>query len=397
MNMKVHSPIMELQRFVEDKFKAQGEPLNECFADCIDRWFNRDHLNYEEARTAFGLLMADDVHDYQIGQFLAFTTPDFLTAEEIAGFADVLRAHACRVHSPLGGHESLGDTCGTGGDTIDTFNISTTIMFILAAAGIKIAKHGNRKITSSCGSADVLEELGVNIHLTPANVAKCIGQIGVGFMFAPEFHPATAKVQKIRKIFAEQLPDNMNKKSVFNVLGPLVNPAGAQRQMMGVYDKAFVRKMAEVFKHLGADCAVVVHGTSTNSETSKGLDEVSTLGSTFACEFKDGEITEFEITPKQLGLSEARPEDIGGGAPIDNAAILEKILTGEETGARRDIALANAAVGIYAGRADKRVADVCLEEFVEEAAGLIDSGAAHEKLNELRILSVSLGKDQPSP
>lgn len=382
-----------LQAFVEERFDKECG-LNGYLADCVERWIGGEHLSFEDSKKAFSQLMEDDVHDYQIGQFLVVTNAELLEAEEIAGFASSLRDHARHVAPRCAEEhtESLGDICGTGGDTLSTFNISTTIMFILAAGGIRVAKHGNRKITSRCGSADVLEELGVCIHLDPIDVGKCIDDIGLGFMFAPEFHPATAKVQRIRKILAEELPPVLNRKTVFNILGPLANPAGAKRQLMGVYEEDLVPKLALVFRWLGADCAMVVHGRcKDDNDASMGLDEVSTLGLTHASELKKGEILDFVITPEMLGLQRADATDVEGGDVEENASILWRILSGEERGPKRDIAVANAAAGLYLGKKDDRSAVQCLSEYVEMAIELVESKKALQKLEELKALSQELG------
>lgn len=393
MKEESNSSVLQLQRFVENRF-SKDEGMNEDFRSYMECWAERDHLTYEEAKDAFSLLMSSDVHDYQIGQFLVYATPEFLSADEIAGFASILRDSANKVK--VADAEMLEDTCGTGGDTIPTYNISTTIMFILAAAKIKIAKHGNRAVTSRCGSADVLEELGVNTGLNAEQVGECIDDIGIGFMFAPNFHPATRKVQGIRKKLAklaDELPDVVKFKTVFNVLGPLSNPARVKRQIMGVYDKSFLKKLAQVFQKLELDRAVIVHGCCDRSDEYKGLDEVSTLGQTHIAELKDGKIRTYIITPRQMGLQCAKPEDVAGGEKADNAKIIKAILAGEERGPKRDIALANAAVGLYVGLSTNGDSlESSLQDHIKRAEKLIDSGAANQKLQQLIETSQKLGK-----
>lgn len=378
---------------LETLFENSGE-RNELMHSCIDSWGRGAHLTYEQAQDVFRELLSDNVTNFQIGEFLLYATPAFLSVDEIAGFARVLRKQATPVRMP--GVENLGDTCGTGGDTIDTFNISTTIMFILAAAGIKIAKHGNRAITSNCGSADVLEQLGVKIDLSPDKVAECINKIDIGFMFAPEFHSTTKKVQPVRKkianILKDELPPNVKRKTVFNVLGPLANPAEAtNRQVMGVYDGDLVRKIAEVFQKLQIERVAVVHGCSDDDNVDIGLDEVSTLGKTNIAELRDGEIYEFVIRPEDLGLDRAKASDIAGGDAVKNAAILKAILKGKK-GPERDIVLANAALGLHIGESKngKQFRDQA-RQYVERAARIIDDGLAHKKLQQLIETTQELG------
>jgi len=217
----------------------------------LDVWKQGKHLEMEQAEISFTSLIQDSVSDYQIGQFLTYATPEFLSADEIAGFASALRLFASHPVDLTQAHEGIGDTCGTGGDTVPTFNVSTTIMFILCGAGLRIAKHGNRAFTSKCGSADVLEALGVNINLDADKVTKCLSEVKLGFMFAPNFHTATAKVQRIRKILADELPGNLRAKTIFNVLGPLANPANTPWQLLGVYNEDSAEKLANVIKRLG--------------------------------------------------------------------------------------------------------------------------------------------------
>jgi anthranilate phosphoribosyltransferase len=364
-------------------------PHNAYLESCLERWERHEHLSFEEARQAFFELLKDDVSDFQIGRLLVSATPEFLMAAEIAGFASALRDRARPVELPQAEH--LGDTCGTGGDTIPTFNVSTTVMFILAADGIPIAKHGNRAFTSRCGSADVLQHLGVRIDLPGPLVKACIERAGIGFMFAPVFHTATQRVQRIRKILAQEMPANLRMKTVFNVLGPLSNPARTPWQMLGVYSRDFLVKLADVLQRLGAKRAVIVYGRCERADYKlKGLDEVSILGPTDLVELKDGKIRETVITLEHLGLSQAQPEDIKGGDVSENAAILEGILKGEIRGPRRDLVLANAAVGLALGRGSPERLEDALGAFVNRAAALIDSGAAYHKLDELRRISQEL-------
>jgi anthranilate phosphoribosyltransferase len=271
---------------------------------------------------------------------------------EIVGFARAMRKFAQRVEAP----EDVVDTCGTGGDAKGTINISTAAAFVARGAGVTIAKHGNRAATSRAGSADVLEALGAEIELGPKEVSRCIAEAGVGFMFARTHHPAMRHVVPVRA----ELPF----RTVFNLLGPLTNPAGARRQLVGVFDGRFVRPMAEALAELGAEKALVVHGRD-------GLDEISPSAETIVAEVSDGAIREYELTPEDLGLRRHDPSGLLGGDAHLNARILRDVLAGEETGAARDVVLANAGAAIYVSdRADS------VEKGVRLAEESVESGAA---------------------
>jgi anthranilate phosphoribosyltransferase len=252
--------------------------------------------------------------------------------------------------------------CGTGGDTIKTFNISTIASFVVAGAGVPVAKHGNRSVTSKSGSADILEALGAKIDLPPAAVERMIEEIGFGFMYAPVFHASMKHAISPRK--------EVGIRTVFNVLGPLTNPASAQAQVLGVYDAGLVGPMAGVLRNLGIKRALVVHGVG-------GLDEVSTFGPTIVCEVRNYELQPYEIDPSDLGLGTAKPSDLSGGDASANATLARRLLEGKETGPKRDVVIANAACGIYVGG---RVAT--LSDAVEVAARSIDSGKALAVLEE---------------
>jgi anthranilate phosphoribosyltransferase len=282
------------------------------------------------------------------------------TAEEITGFAQAMREHAVRVQPRC---ERLVDTCGTGGGTVPTFNISTTAAFVVAGAGVSVAKHGNRAMTSACGSADVLEALGVRIDLPAERVCRCIEEAGIGFMFAQAHHPAMRHVAPIRR----ELPF----RTLFNCLGPLTNPAGAGAQVVGVYEERLVPLLAEALRNLGCRRALVVYGLD-------GLDELSTLGPSSVAEVADGEIRRREVHPRDLDLPEARPGDIAPGENArENAAITRAVLAGEP-GPRRDIVLLNAAAALLAAGA---AAD--LAAGIRLAVRSIDTGAAQKKLDGL--------------
>jgi anthranilate phosphoribosyltransferase len=275
---------------------------------------------------------------------------------EIVGFARAMRRFAQKVEAP----EGVVDTCGTGGDAKGTINISTAAAFVARGAGVTVAKHGNRAATSQAGSADVLEALGAEIGLEPKEVGRCIEEVGIGFMFARTHHPAMRHVVPVRA----ELPF----RTVFNLLGPLTNPAGARRQLVGVFAGDYVRPVAEALRALGAEKALVVHGTD-------GLDEVTVTGSTRVAEVSDGGVTEYEISPEQFGLPHHDPDGLLGGDAHLNARVLKDVLSGEEEGAARDVILLNAGAAVYvSGRAKT------LEEGARLAGESIASGAATEAL-----------------
>ena len=289
-------------------------------------------------------------------------------AEELAGFARAMRRHATRVFSDREGlPERMVDTCGTGGDARGTFNISTVVAFVVAGAGVRVAKHGNRSTGSLCGSADVLEQLGVKIDLPAARVAECIEEIGIGFLFAPAMHSATRHATEARK--------QIGVRTVFNLLGPLTNPANASAQIVGVYDAKLTELVAKALGELGVSRALVVHGAD-------GLDEISLSGETYVSELRDGAVRNFSVTPEDFGLTRAALDAIRGGDAKENAEIMHKILGRSlryrAPGAQRDIVLANAAAALVAaGRATDFLDGVRL------AIESIDSGAAREKLERL--------------
>jgi len=284
-------------------------------------------LTFEQAKALQDRIFEGEVSEIQIAAFLAMMRMKRATSAEIAGLAQSLREHAVSVKVDI---ENLIDTCGTGGATVKTFNISTASALVAAGAGAYVAKHGNRGITSRCGSADVLEELGVNIDPGPEVVARCIKEAHIGFMFAPKFHPAMKFVQPIRK--------SLDFRTAFNILGPLANPAGVKAQVMGVADAQLLDRIAETLRMLGAKRAMVVHG--------QGMDEISTLGKTQIRELRDGKITTFELDPARLGISRTSIDELQTGDAIANAAVIRDILAGKEKGPRRDIVLLNAAAAI---------------------------------------------------
>ena len=344
----------------------------------IEKITRKENLSGEEAGEAMRILMSSEVSEHQQGAFLTAMYSKNPTVDEIAAFARILRnlAEPINVNPEGSALGNISDTCGTGGGTLETFNVSTAIMFILASAGIIIAKHGNRAITSKCGSADVLEKLGVNINLEPQKVEKCISEINIGFIYAPNFHKAFKNVQKVRK----ELPFP----TVFNILGPLANPAFSSKggkveysQVLGVNKPELTEIIAEVLKLLRAKRAIVVHGF--NDECGKGMDELSTVGKTKVSELKaDGHISNYFLEPEQFGLERADPKDLLGGSPAENARILVDILKGKDKGPKRDFVLLNSAAGLYVGGKT-----ISIEEGIGLAEKEIDSLRAYNKLEEL--------------
>lgn len=331
----------------------------------ISKLIEGQDLNSEEAEEAMKLIMSGSATDAQIGSFLTALRMKGETIGEISACASVMRAFAERITPEVDG--TLVDTCGTGGDKIKTFNISTISAFVIAGAGIPIAKHGNRSVTSKAGSADLLETLGVRMDMTPEDAKRMIEDIGIGFMFAPTFHKAMKYAIGPRK--------EIGIRTVFNILGPLTNPANAQAQILGVYDAVLTEKMAGVLANLGTERALVVHGIG-------GLDEVSTFGETKISELKDGIVNTYEIKPGDFGIERAAPEELSGGDAKQNADIAVSLLRDKESGVRRDIVLLNSAAGIYVGGLADSIAD-----GISIAEKSIDSGAAYDKLTGLVELS----------
>lgn len=287
-------------------------------------------LGFERATDLLDVIFEGDVPQAQIAAFLTAMRIKGPTAAELAGLAKSLRSHAVRVQVDV---DNLVDTCGTGGGAFKTSNISTAAAIVAAGAGVYVAKHGNRGITSGCGSADVLEELGVKIDASADTVAECIRQARIGFMFAPMFHPAMKYVQPIRK--------SLGFRTAFNILGPLANPAGAAAQVLGVGDESLMDSIAEALKLLGTRFAMVVH--------SNGLDEISTAGVTNIVELKEGQIESKELNPADLGIKLASIDELKVTDAKTSAKVLRDILTGKETGPRKDIVVLNAAAAIIAG------------------------------------------------
>ncbi len=324
-------------------------------------------LSRSDARDVMREIMRGEATQAQIGSFLTALRIKGETIDEIAGCAEAMKESAVRIRPK---RDDLVDTCGTGGDGSGTFNISTTVAFVAAGAGLAVAKHGNRSVSSQCGSADLLQALGVNLELGPEQVSQCIDEVGIGFLFAPLFHPAMKHAIGPRR--------EIGLRTIFNVLGPLTNPAGARRQVLGVYDESLIDALANALLALGCDHALVVHGAG-------GLDELSTMGSSRVAEARNGDVKVYQLDPEGFGLSRARLSDLAGGSAEDNATLTRALLDGEK-GPRRDIVLLNAAaVLVVGGKAND------LEEGMVAAAETVDSGDARRALDHLVEFSRSVG------
>ena len=321
-------------------------------------------LSASEARDVMMEIMQGQATQAQIGAFLTALRMKGETAEEIAGCARAMRENAVAVRPR---QLVVVDTCGTGGDGSGTFNISTTVAFVAAGAGVAVAKHGNRSVSSRCGSADLLQALGVNLQISPEQAAQCIDEVGIGFLFAPLLHPAMKHAIGPRQ--------EIGLRTIFNILGPLCNPAGATRQLLGVYDSSLTDLMAEVLLALGTEHAFVVHGA----------DGLSTPGTNRVARVRDGGVETSEMDPRQLGLPPAKPADLAGGTAEDNAATTRAILDGER-GPKRDVVLLNTAAVLMTGDAARS-----FEDGLALAAEAVDSGKARDKLDKLVELSRSFG------
>ena len=331
--------------------------------EAISKLIDGRHLTQAEAAGVMEGIMSGESTPAQIGAFLIALRIKGETVDEIAGCAEAMRGKATRIKTR---HPSVVDTCGTGGDNSSTFNISTTAAFVLAGAGLCVAKHGNRAMSSRCGSADVLKALGVNLDLTPEQVGRCLDEGGIGFLFAPMLHTAMKHAVGPRR--------EIGTRTVFNVLGPLTNPAGARRQLIGVYSPNLTDTLAEVLLRLGSERALVVHG-------SDGLDEITTTGETKVSELQDGTVHTYPIQPEDFGLKRASLQDLKGGDEETNAKILTDVLKGAD-GPKRDAVLLNAAAGITAGGSAPDIG-----EGISIARDSIDSGRALKKLEGLREMS----------
>lgn len=326
--------------------------------DAIYHVTNGEDLNFDEAKAVMGEMMDGTATQAQMGGFLTALRIKGETIEEITAFAEVMREKGIKIH-PV---REVIDIVGTGGDEVGTFNISTTAAFVVAAGGVPVAKHGNRSVSSKSGAADVLERLGVALSLSAEQNEAVLKKCDVCFLFAPAYHSSMRYAAPVRK--------ELGVRTVFNILGPLSNPAAATMQLLGVYDKELAPALARVLSNLGVNRGVVVCG-------SDGLDEITLTGETYVYEIRFGEITSYTITPEQFGLKSCSLSELIGGSPEENAQITLDILQGKERGPKRDIILMNAGMSLYLGKDG-----ISLADGIHMAAELIDSGKAYKKLEE---------------
>jgi anthranilate phosphoribosyltransferase len=334
--------------------------------EVLEKLIRREDLALDESADLMRAIMSGELSDAQVAGVLVGLRAKGETVDEITGFARAMREKSVKVTLSTNG---AIDTCGTGGDASSTFNISTAAALVAAGMGVAVAKHGNRAVSSRCGSADVLEALGVNITLDPHRAGELVDRVGIGFLFAPQHHPAMKHAAAARS--------SLGIRTVFNLLGPLTNPAGVRRQLVGVYAPDLTETVARVLGALGSERVYVVHGTD-------GSDEVSVNAPTQVSALEDGAVRTFEFDPREIGVARTAPEDIAGGTAAENAALIEQTLAGEK-GARRDSVLLNAAfAAMAAGKADT------IETGVALASESIDSGRASDKLEVLRRTSNEL-------
>lgn len=330
--------------------------------EAVYKLVNKEDLPYDMAEAVMDEIMKGEASGTLIGSYLTGLRMKGETIDEITASAAGMRKHCTRLLHNM----DVLEIVGTGGDEANTFNISTTTSIVVSAAGIPVAKHGNRSVSSKCGAADVLEALGVNIMISPARSAEILKEIGLCFMFAQSYHSAMKHVAPVRR--------ELGIRTIFNILGPLSNPAGANLQLLGVYDEGLVEPLAQVLANLGVKRGIVVHGTD-------GLDEISLSAPTTCCEIRNGKISSFVLEPELLGLKKCKKEDLEGGDPTQNAAITRAILDGEK-GPKRDAVLMNAAACIY------MVNDaITIKEAVDRAADIIDSKKAKEQLERFIALT----------
>jgi anthranilate phosphoribosyltransferase len=337
------------------------------FKQALQSLIEGNDLTHEQMLTLMRQMMAGELTPVQIAGLLTGLRVKGETVDEIAAAAEVMRELSTKVAIQDRSH--LVDTCGTGGDGIQTFNVSTISAFVAAATGARVAKHGGRSVSSTCGSADVLEALDVNVNLTPEQVARCVDEIGIGFMFAPNHHSAMKYAAPVRK--------ELGVRTLFNLLGPMTNPAGAKRQLMGVFHRDLTILLVKVLQRLGSEHVMVVHGVD-------GMDEISFTGDTYVAELKDGKVREYTLNPQQFGLPLHDLKSIQVQNVEESKAIILDVLGGK-TGPVQDIVLLNAGAAIYvAGMADSHQAGISM------AAGVLNSGAALQKLHALKALSNSV-------
>ena len=335
------------------------------FKQSLEHILAGNDLSHADMLVLMQQVMSGELTPAQIAGLVIALRQKGESVDEISAAATVMRSLSTKVAIKDNSH--LIDTCGTGGDGIQTFNVSTASAFVAAAAGAKVAKHGGRSVSSACGSADVLEALGVNVNLTPEQVAKCVDEIGIGFMFAPNHHSAMKHAAPVRR--------ELGVRTIFNLLGPLTNPANAKRQVMGVFDKNLTSKLAKVLQNLGSEHVLVVHGAD-------GMDEISFTGDTFVAELKDGKISEYTLNPAQFGLKIHALKSIRVENAEQSKALILDVLNGKtnvgKTSAARDIVLLNAGAAIYVAGLQANI-----HAGIAHAAQVIDHGAAKEKLAQL--------------
>ena len=326
--------------------------------EAIIKLSKKEDLSYEMAQAVMDEIMSGEANDIQKSAYLTALAMKGETIDEITASAAGMREHCTRLLNDM----DVLEIVGTGGDRSNSFNISTTSALVISAGGVPVAKHGNRAASSKCGAADVLEALGVNITVSPAQSAQMLKDINICFLFAQKYHTAMRYVANVRK--------ELGIRTVFNILGPLSNPAGANMQVMGVYDEKLVEPLARVLSNLGVKNAMVVYGQDC-------LDEISMSARTSVCEIKDGKFRSYEIEPEQFGFKKCDKEELVGGTPEENAQITKDILSGTLKGANRDVVLMNAGIGIYLGSEN-----LTMEEGIKKAEELINSGKAYEKMEE---------------
>lgn len=341
---------------------------NEVLRKCLATLMRGEALSRAEATLLLDALLDDSATDAQIAAALIALKLKGETVEELAGLAEGMRARSVRVRT---NHSRFIDTAGTGSSCVKTFNVSTAAAFVIAGAGLPVAKHGNRAASSRCGSADVLTALGVNVSMSPETSAKCLDEIGMCFMFAPLYHGATARVAGIRR--------EMGVQTTFNLLGPLTNPARAPRQIIGVWDRSLVEPLAQTLSLLGTERAWIVHGTD-------GLDEITVADKTLVAEASNGDVRTFEIEPQDFGLERVALDGLGGGDAEANAATILAVLSGARRDAARMLVVVNAAAALHVGGLAQN-----LDEGAKMAERSIDSGAAQGKLEDLIRTSSEAG------
>lgn len=331
--------------------------------NAIQTVINGKDLDFATAKMAMSAIMDGTATQAQIGALLTGLRMKGETVEEITACATVMREKGLRIN-PV---RNVIDIVGTGGDGTNTFNISTTAAFVAAAGGVPVAKHGNRGVSSKSGAADVLESLGINLNLTPEQSEELLNKCNICFMFAQIYHSSMKYAAPVRK--------EMGVRTIFNILGPLANPAGATMQLMGIYDRKLVQPLAQVLANLGVVRGLAVSGND-------GMDEVTLTGETHVCEIRYGKLTLYDITPEQFGLSRCTLEDLVGGSPAENAKITMDILNGKERGPKRDVVVLNSAMALYLG-----IDNCSVSDSIKIAQDIIDSGKAAAKLEQFRRLT----------